>query len=244
MKINKVVAPTKMSKMTQKAPTKMRKITQKDTTLATRSFPRKNKLSHSVLSYPFAKNPPPLSLAMSIVSTTTPNVPDGSPVLNIIFAATLNASTVLPTTTTAYISVPNVVVLPDLMLPNVAHPVGATQTVAVATRQSDEEVDKVSHRKRFPHTSSPTPSHEDYKIGPRDLTVFLVDPITTQLPAVFEPIATRLRTTRMREFTHVPMAPAAIGNLAGATKRNSRVLCKHLQPLTNRASKNKVVSKK
>jgi hypothetical protein len=40
------------------------------------------------------------------------------------------------------------------------------------------------------------------------------------------------------------MTPAAIGNLAGATKRDSRVLRKHLQPLTNRASKKKVVSKK
>jgi hypothetical protein len=181
---------------------------------------------------------------MSIVSTTTPTVPDGSPVLNVPVAATANASTVLPTTTTPYVSVPNVVVLPDVMLPNAAHPFGATQTVDVATLQSDEEVDKVSHRQRLAHTSSPTPSHEYYKIGPGDFTVFPVGPSTTRLPAVFEPIATRLRTTSLHEVTHVPMTPAAIGNLAGATKRNSSVLCKNLQPLTNRAPKNNVVSKK
>jgi hypothetical protein len=126
MKITKLVAPTKTRKMTQKAQTRMMKITQKDTTLATRSSPRKKKPSHSVLSYPFAKCPPPLPLAMSIVSTTTPNVPDGSSVPNVPVVATSNASTVLPTTTTPYVSVPNVVVLPGIMLPNVVHPVGAT----------------------------------------------------------------------------------------------------------------------
>jgi hypothetical protein len=55
MKITKLVAPTKMMKMTQKAPTRMRKITQNDITLATCSSPRKKKPSHSVLSYPFVK---------------------------------------------------------------------------------------------------------------------------------------------------------------------------------------------
>jgi hypothetical protein len=81
---------------------------------------------------------------MSIVSTTTTNVPDGSPVVNVLVAATANASTALPTKTTPYVSVPNVAVLPDVMLPNLAHPVGATQTVAVAKMHSDKEVDKVS----------------------------------------------------------------------------------------------------
>jgi hypothetical protein len=88
----------------------------------------------------------------------TPNVPDGSPVLNVHVTTTVIASTVLPTTTTPYVSVPNIVVLTNVMLPNVAHPVGTTHTVAVATtRQADEEVDKVSRRQRLSHTSSPTP---------------------------------------------------------------------------------------
>jgi hypothetical protein len=90
--------------------------------------------------------PPPLPLAMSIISTTTSNVPDGSPVFNVPVATTANAYTVLPTTTTPYVFVPNVVALPDIKLPNVVHPVGATRSVAVATRQSDEEVDMVSRR--------------------------------------------------------------------------------------------------
>jgi hypothetical protein len=171
--------------MTQKAQTKMRKITQKVTTVATRSSPRKNKPSQSVPSYPFAIRPPPLPLAMSIVSTTTPNVPDGSPVLNVPVSTTANASTVLPTTTTPYIYVPNVIALPGIKLPNAVHPVGATQSVAVATRQSDEEVDKVSRQQRLTHTSSLTPSLEDYKIGPGDLTVFPADLSKTHLPAVF-----------------------------------------------------------
>jgi hypothetical protein len=118
--------------------------------------------------------------------------------------------------------------LHNLMLPNVAHPVGTTQTVAAATtRQSDEEVDKVSRRQRFSHTSSTAPSHEDYYIGPGDLTVFPVDPSITHRPAVFEPIATRLRTPRLRELTKVQMRPAAIGNLAGATKHKHCVLRKN-----------------
>jgi hypothetical protein len=147
LKITKLVAPTKTMKTMktkQKAPTKMRKITQNVTTLATRSSPRKKKPSHSVLSYPVAIRPPPLPFAMLIVSTTTPNVPDGSPVLNVPVAATANASTVLPTTTTSYVSIPNFVLIPDIMLPNVVHPVGATQSAHVGTRQSDEEVYKVS----------------------------------------------------------------------------------------------------
>jgi hypothetical protein len=114
LKVTKLVAPAKTRKTTQKAPTKMRKITQKVTTLATRSSPRKKKPSQSVPSYPLAMRPPPLPYAMSIVSTTTPNVPDGSPVLNVHFSTTVNASTVLPTTTTPYVSVPNVVALPDI----------------------------------------------------------------------------------------------------------------------------------
>jgi hypothetical protein len=92
--------------------------------------------------------------------------------------------------------------------------------------------------------SSPTPSLEDYKIGPGDLTFFPAYPSKTHVPRFFEPIATRQRTTRPREVTNVAMTPAAIGNLAGAAKCNSRVLSKHLQPLTERASKKKVVSKK
>jgi hypothetical protein len=144
LKITKLVAPTKTRKMTQKAPTQLRKITQNDTTLATRSSPRKKKLSHSIISYPFAIYPPTLPSAMSIVSTTTPNVHDGSPVLNVPVATTSNASTVLQTTTTPYVSVPNIVLLPGTMLPNVVHPVSAAQSVDVAARQSDEEVDKVS----------------------------------------------------------------------------------------------------
>jgi hypothetical protein len=234
----------KTMKTKQRAPTKMRKITQNVTTLAIRSSPRKKKPSHSVLSYSVAIRPPHLPLAMLIVSTTPPTVPDGSPVLNVPVAATANASTVLPTTTTSYVSIRSFVLIPDIMLPNVVHPVGATQSVDVATRQSDEEVDKVSRRQCLSHTSSPTPSLQDYKIGPGDLTVFPVDPSKTHLPAVFEPIATRLRTTRLREVTHVPMTPAATGNLEGATKRSSRVLRKNLEPLTKRASKKKVVSKK
>jgi hypothetical protein len=181
---------------------------------------------------------------MSIVSTATPNAHDGSPILNVPVATTANDYTILPTTITPCISVPNVVALPNIKLPNSVHPVGATQSGAVASRQSDEEVDKVARRQRLSHTSSPTPSLDDYKIGPRDLTVFPADPSKTHLPAIFEPIATRLRTTSPREVTHVPMTPAAIGNLAGARKCNSRVLGKHLQPLTKRASKKKVVSKK
>jgi hypothetical protein len=155
----------------------------------------------------------------------------------------VNDSTVLPTTTTPYVYVPNVVALPDIKLPNVVHPVGATRSVDASTRQSDEEVD-ISRRQRLSHASSPTPSLEDYKIGPGDLTVFPADPIKICVPGFFEPIATRLKTTRPREATNVPMTPAAIGNLTGATKRDSRVLRKHLQPLTKRASKKKVVSKK
>jgi hypothetical protein len=85
--------------------------------------------------------PPHLPLAMSIISTTTPNVPDGSPVLD-----AANASTVLPTTTTPCVSLPNAVVIPNIKLPNVVHPARATQSVNVATRQSDEEVDMVSRR--------------------------------------------------------------------------------------------------
>jgi hypothetical protein len=208
LKVTKLVAPTKTRKTTQKAPRKMRKITQKVATLAKHSSPRKKKPSQSVTSYPLAMRPPPLPLAMSIFSTTTPNVPDGSLVLNIPFATTANASTVLPTTTTPYVSVPNVVAIPNIKLPNVVHPVGATQSVVVATRQSDEKVDKVSRRQHLYHASSPTPSLEDYKIGPGDLTVLPADPIKTYLPAVFEPIATRLRTTRPREVTHVPMTPS------------------------------------
>jgi hypothetical protein len=93
------------------------------------------------------------------------------------------------------------------------------------------------------HASSPTPSLEDYKSGPGDLTVFPADPSKIHVPVVFEPIATCLRTTRPREVTNVPMTPAAIDNLAGATKRDSCVPRKHLQPLTKRASKKKVLSK-
>jgi hypothetical protein len=208
LKVTKVVAPMKTSKTTQKAPMKMRKITQKFTTLATHSSPRKKKPSPSVPSYPLAMRPPHLHLEMSIVSTTTPNVPDGSPVLNVPVATTSNASTVLSTTITPYVSVPNVVALPDIKLPYVVHPVGATQSVVVATRQSDEEVDKVLRRQHLSHASSPTPSLEDYKIGPGDLTVFTADPSKTHLPAVFEPIATRIRTTRPREVTNVTMTPA------------------------------------
>jgi hypothetical protein len=179
---------------------------------------------------------------MSIFSTTAPNVPAGSTVLNVPVAITANASTVLPTTTTPYVSVPNVVELPDIKLPNVVHPVGPTQSVDVATRQSDEEVYKVSRLQRLSHTSSRTPSLEDYKIEPDDLAVFPADPSKTNLPVVYEPIATRLRTTCLSEVTHVPMKPAEMYNLAGATKRNSHFLRKHLQPLTKRASKKKVVS--
>jgi hypothetical protein len=135
-------------------------------------------------------------------------------------------------------------VLPNIILPSVVHPVGGTQSVSVATRQSDEEVEMVSRQTRLSHTSPPTPSHEDFKIGSGDVTVFPVAQSTNRLPDVFELIATQLRTTSLREVTHVPMTPAAIGNLAGATKRNSRVLRKNLQPLTKRASKKKVVSKK
>jgi hypothetical protein len=126
--------------------------------------------------------PPPLPLAISIISTTTQNVPDGSPVLNVPVATTVNASTVLPTTTTPYISVPNVVALPDINLPNVVHQVGAARSVVVATRQSDEEVDMVSRRKILSLVSSPTPSLKDYKIGPGDLTVFPADPSKTYVP--------------------------------------------------------------
>jgi hypothetical protein len=143
-------------------------------TPATRSSPRKKKQSPR---YPLSLCPPPLPLAMSIISTTTPNVPDGSPVLN-----AANASAVLPTTTTPYVSLPNVVVLPDIKLPNVFHPSGATQSVAVATMQSDEEVDMVSRRQRFSRASSPTPSLEDYKIGPGDLTVFPAAPSKVHVP--------------------------------------------------------------
>jgi hypothetical protein len=74
-------------------------------------------------------------------------------------------------------------------------------------------------------------------IGPGDLTDFPVDPSTTRCPAVFEPIATLLRTTCLREVTQVPMTPASIGNLAGATQHNNRALRKKLQPLTKRRSK-------
>jgi hypothetical protein len=102
----------------------------------------------------------------------------------------VNASTVLPTTTTPYVYVPNVIALPDIKLPNVVHPVGATRSVAVATRQSDEEVDMVSRRQRLSCASSPTPSLEDYKIGPGYLTVSPVDPRKTHVPGFFEPIAT------------------------------------------------------
>jgi hypothetical protein len=161
LKVTKLVARTKTRKTTQKAPTKMKKKTQKVTTLATRSSPRKKKPSQSFPHYPFAMCPPLLPLAMSIISTTTPNVPDGSPVLNVHVATTTNASTVLPTTTTPYVSVPNVVALPDIKLPNVVHPVGATKSVAVATRKSDDEFHMVSRRQRFSRASSPTPSLED-----------------------------------------------------------------------------------
>jgi hypothetical protein len=185
-KVTKLVAPTKKRKTTQKAPMKMRKITQKITTLAGRSSPRKKKPSLSFPWYPFAICPPPLPSAMSIVSKITPNVPDGSPVLNIPVATTANASTVLPTTTTPYVSVPNVVALPDIKLPNAVHPVGATQSVGVATRQSDEEVDKVSRQKCLSRASSPTPSLEDYKIESGDLTVFPADSHKTHVPGVNE----------------------------------------------------------
>jgi hypothetical protein len=134
--------------------------------------------------------PPPLPLAMSIISTTTPNSPDGSPVFNVPAATKVNDPNVLPTTTTPYVSVPNVVALPEIKLPNVVHPVGATQSVAVATRQSDEEVDMVSRRQRLSRASSPTPSLEDYKIGPGELTVFPADPSRTHVPGFFEHIAT------------------------------------------------------
>jgi hypothetical protein len=231
-------------KTTQKAPTKMKIIAQKVTTLATRSYTRKKKPSQSVPRYPFIMCPPPLPLSMSIISTTTKNVPDGSPVLNVHVATTVNDSTVLPTTTTSYVYVPNGVALTDIKLPNIVHPAGATRSVDVATRQSDEEVDMVSRRQCLSRTSSPTPSLEDYKIGPGYLTVFPADPRKTHVSDFFEPITTRLRTTRPREVTNVPMRPAAIGNLAGATKRNIHVLRKHIQPLTKRASKNKVVIKK
>jgi hypothetical protein len=61
------------------------------------------------------------------------------------------------------------------MLPNVASQVCTTHTIAAATtRQYDEEVKKVSRLQRFSHTSSPTLSQEDYKIGPGDLNVFPV----------------------------------------------------------------------
>jgi hypothetical protein len=119
----------------------MKQIAQKATTLATRSSPMKKKPSQAVPHYPFIMCPPPLPLAMSNISTTTQNVPDGSPVLNVPVAITVNASTVLPTTTTPYIFVPNVVALPDIKLTNVVHPVGATRSAYVATRHSDEEVD-------------------------------------------------------------------------------------------------------
>jgi hypothetical protein len=94
---------------------------------------------------------------MSIISTTTQNIPDGSPVLNFPVATTVNASNVLPTTTTPYVYVPNVVALPDINLPNVVHPVGATRSVAVATRQSEKEVAMVSRRQSLSLASSPTP---------------------------------------------------------------------------------------
>jgi hypothetical protein len=167
LKVTKLVAPTKTRKTTQKAPTKM-------TPPATRSSPRKKK---QLTRFPLSLCPPPLPLAMSIISTTTPNVPDGSPVLN-----TANDSTVLPTITTSYVSLPNVVVLPDIKLPNVVHPAGATQSGTVATRQFGEEVDMVSRRQHFSRASSPTPSLEDYKIGPVDLTVFPPAPSKVHVP--------------------------------------------------------------
>jgi hypothetical protein len=129
--------------------------------------------------------PPPLPLEMSIISTTAQNVPDGSPVLNVPVATIVNASTVLPTTTTLYVFVPNVVALPDIKLPNVVHPVGATRSIDVSTRQSDEKVDMVLRRQCLSHASSPTPSLEDYKIGPGDLTVFPADPSRIHVPGFF-----------------------------------------------------------
>jgi hypothetical protein len=84
LKVTKLLARPKTRKTTQKAPTKM-------ITPATRSSPRKKK---QFPRYPLSLCPPPLPLAMSIISTTTPNIPDGSPVLN-----TAYASTVIPTTT-------------------------------------------------------------------------------------------------------------------------------------------------
>jgi hypothetical protein len=122
---------------------------------------------------------------MSIISTTTQNVPDGSPVLNVTLATTVNASTVLPTTTTPYVFVPNGVALTYIKLPNVVHPVGATGSVDVTTRQSDEEVDMVSRRQRLSRASSLTHLLEDYKIGPGDLTVFPDNPIKTDMPGFF-----------------------------------------------------------
>jgi hypothetical protein len=130
--------------------------------------------------------------------------------------------------------------LSNVMLPNVADPVGTTYAVAAATTmQSDEEVKKVSRLQRFSRISSPTPSQEDYIIGPGYLTVFHVAQNANRRPAVFEPIATRVRTTRPREVTQVPVTPAVIGNLAGAIKWNNHVLHKKQQPLTKKGSERK-----
>jgi hypothetical protein len=65
----------------------------------------------------------------------------------------------------------------------------------------------------FSRTLSPTPSQEDYKIGLGDLNAFPVARNTNRRPAVFEPIEIRLRTTHPQDVTHVPMTPAAVGNL-------------------------------
>jgi hypothetical protein len=142
------------------APTKMMKMTQKVPAIVTHSSRSNNKPSGSVLNNPFPKCHPALSLSTSIISTTTPNVPDVSPV-HVPVAATAVTSTVWENTSSPHVTIPDVT-LPNIMLPNIAHPVGTHPVSAATRRLSDEEVKNVSRLQCFSHTSSPTPPQEDY----------------------------------------------------------------------------------